>query len=47
VPHGGGYNFNLGRLSLQNITLKGGAAPARVYIPELLADTVTGKWMLL
>lgn len=43
VPHGSGHNFNLGRLFFQNITLRGGAAPARAYIPELLADTVAGK----
>ena len=43
VPHGSGHNFNLGRLFRNNITLRGGAAPARAYIPELLADTVAGK----
>ncbi|MEH1769555.1 zinc-dependent alcohol dehydrogenase family protein [Nostoc sp.] len=43
VPHGSGHNFNLGRLFRQNITLRGGVAPARAYIPELLADTVAGK----
>lgn len=42
VPHGSGHNLNLGRLFRQNITLRGGVAPAR-YIPELLADTVAGK----
>ncbi|MEH2300059.1 MAG: hypothetical protein V7K88_13810 [Nostoc sp.] len=28
---------------MSNITLRGGAAPARAYIPELLADTMAGK----
>lgn len=43
VPHGSGQNFNLSRLFMSNITLRGGAAPARAYIPELLADTMAGK----
>jgi threonine dehydrogenase-like Zn-dependent dehydrogenase len=43
VPHGSNHNFNLGGLFMNNITLRGGAAPARAYIPELLADTVAGK----
>lgn len=43
VPHGSGHNFNLSRLFVQNITSRGGVAPARAYIPELLADTVAGK----
>lgn len=43
VPHGSSQNFNLGRLFMSNITLQGGVAPARAYIPELLADTVAGK----
>ena len=32
VPHGSGHNFNLNRLFMNNITLRGGAAPARAYI---------------
>ncbi|WP_439566614.1 hypothetical protein [Gloeocapsopsis crepidinum] len=28
---------------MNNITLRGGNAPARAYIPELLADTVADK----
>ena len=32
VPHGSEHNFNLGRLFMNNITLRGGAAPARAYI---------------
>jgi threonine dehydrogenase-like Zn-dependent dehydrogenase len=43
VPHGSNHNFNLGGLFMNNITLRGGAAPARAYIPELLADTVAGQ----
>ena len=30
-------------VSKSNITLNGGVAPARAYIPELLQDTVAGK----
>lgn len=43
VPHGSSQNFNLSRLFRNNIALRGGVAPARAYIPELLADTVAGK----
>lgn len=32
VPHGSGHNFNLNRLFMQNITLRGGVSPARAYI---------------
>lgn len=32
VPHGSGHNFNLNRLFMNNIILRGGAAPARAYI---------------
>lgn len=28
---------------MNNITLRGGTAPARAYFPELLADTIAGK----
>lgn len=31
VPHGSSHNFNLGRLFMQNITLRGGVAPARLH----------------
>jgi len=47
VPHGSSHNFNLGRLFMQNITLRGGAVPARAYIPELLADRWQANSMLL
>lgn len=29
VPHGSGHNFNLNRLFMNNITLRGGSTPAR------------------
>lgn len=43
VPHGSTQNFNLNRLFMNNITLRGGAAPVRAYVSDLLADTVSGK----
>ncbi len=42
MPHGSG-TINLPRLFMSNITLRGGVAPARAYIPELLTDVVGGK----
>jgi len=42
VPHGS-ETINLPRLFISNIALRGGVAPARAYIPELLADVVAGK----
>jgi threonine dehydrogenase-like Zn-dependent dehydrogenase len=42
VPHGS-ETINLSRMFLSNIALRGGVAPARNYIPELLADVVAGK----
>ena len=42
VPHGS-ETINLGQMFMSNITLRGGVAPARAYIPELLADVVAGK----
>lgn len=42
VPHGS-ETINLSRMFLSNIALKGGVAPARAYIPELLEDVVAGK----
>ncbi|MEW5861499.1 MAG: zinc-binding dehydrogenase [Cyanobacteriota bacterium] len=32
VPHGSNHNFNLSGLFMNNITLRGGVAPARAYI---------------
>ena len=42
VPHGS-ETINLERMFMSNIALRGGVAPARAYIPELLADVVAGK----
>ncbi|MFH7028768.1 MAG: zinc-dependent alcohol dehydrogenase family protein [Heteroscytonema crispum UTEX LB 1556] len=42
VPHGS-ETINLGHMFRSNIALRGGVAPARAYIPELLADVVAGK----
>jgi threonine dehydrogenase-like Zn-dependent dehydrogenase len=42
VPHGS-ETINLGRMFMSNITLRGGVAPARSYIPELLSDVLAGK----
>lgn len=42
VPHGS-ETINLQRMFMSNIALHGGVAPARAYIPELLADVVAGK----
>ncbi|MGJ5632134.1 hypothetical protein [Nostoc sp. CALU 1950] len=36
-----------GRLFLNNITLRGGAAPARAYIPELLPYRLANSTPLL
>ena len=35
--------IDLGRMFRENIALKGGVAPVRAYIPELLADVLAGK----
>lgn len=43
VPHGSTESFNLAGLFMNNITLKGGVAPVRAYIPDLLEDVVTQK----
>ena len=42
VPHGSGEAVDLQRMFMSNITLSGGVAPARAYIPELLADVIAG-----
>ena len=41
VPHGS-ETINLPKMFHSNITLRGGVAPARAYIPELLADVIAG-----
>jgi threonine dehydrogenase-like Zn-dependent dehydrogenase len=42
VPNGGGA-IDLGRMFRHNVALKGGVAPVRAYIPELLADVLAGR----
>ncbi len=42
VPHGS-EQLNLGRLFGSNIALRGGVAPVRAYLPELLADVLAGR----
>ncbi len=36
-------SINIGRLFGENITFRGGVAPVRAYIPELMADILAGK----
>jgi threonine dehydrogenase-like Zn-dependent dehydrogenase len=38
-----GARIDPGRIFGQNITLRGGVAPARAYIPELMPDVAAGK----
>lgn len=40
VPHGSAAGVDMGQLFARNIALRGGVAPARAYIPELLADVL-------
>ncbi|MEV5281208.1 zinc-dependent alcohol dehydrogenase family protein [Streptomyces sp. NPDC051994] len=42
VPHGSGTGLDLGVMFDRNIALRGGVAPVRTYIPELLADVLNG-----
>ncbi|MFG2141084.1 zinc-dependent alcohol dehydrogenase family protein [Streptomyces sp. NPDC048650] len=42
VPHGGGAGVDIGQMFGRNVALAGGIAPARAYIPELLADVLSG-----
>lgn len=42
VPHGGSAGVDIGDMFGRNITLAGGVAPARAYIPELLTDVLAG-----
>ncbi|MEU6017319.1 zinc-dependent alcohol dehydrogenase family protein [Streptomyces sp. NPDC047515] len=42
VPHGSGTGLDLGVMFDRNITLRGGVAPVRTYIPELLPDVLSG-----
>lgn len=42
VPHGSGTGLDLGEMFDRNIALRGGVAPVRAYIPELLPDVLDG-----
>ena len=42
VPHGSGTGLDLSVLFDRNIALRGGVAPVRAYIPELLPDILDG-----
>ncbi len=42
APHGSGQ-IPLGRMFASNIGVRGGLAPARAYLPELLADVLAGR----
>ncbi len=43
VPYGADKGLNLRRMFVENVALRGGVAPVRAYIPELLADVLAGK----
>lgn len=42
VPHGAGAGVDTTWMFGRNVSLAGGVAPARVYIPELLPDVLSG-----
>ncbi|MBD5633134.1 MAG: zinc-dependent alcohol dehydrogenase family protein [Candidatus Eremiobacteraeota bacterium] len=42
VPYGAHDGLNLRRMFSQNIALRGGVAPVRAYIPELMEDVLAG-----
>ncbi|MFI5966455.1 zinc-dependent alcohol dehydrogenase family protein [Streptomyces asoensis] len=42
VPHGGSAGVTIGEMFDRNVSLRGGVAPARAYIPELLPDVLSG-----
>jgi threonine dehydrogenase-like Zn-dependent dehydrogenase len=42
VPHGGSAGVDIGQMFGRNVAVGGGVAPARAYIPELLADVLAG-----
>ncbi|MFF4652271.1 zinc-dependent alcohol dehydrogenase family protein [Streptomyces sp. NPDC001380] len=43
VPHGGSAGIDIGQMFNRNVGLRGGVAPARAYIPELLEDVLSGR----
>ncbi|MGW4382540.1 zinc-dependent alcohol dehydrogenase family protein [Kitasatospora sp. NPDC004531] len=42
VPHGGSAGVDIRQMFDRNVRVGGGVAPARAYIPELLADVLSG-----
>ncbi|MFD9689468.1 zinc-dependent alcohol dehydrogenase family protein [Kitasatospora sp. NPDC059146] len=42
VPHGGSAGVDISQMFDRNVSLAGGVAPARAYIPELLPDVLSG-----
>ncbi|MFC9329925.1 zinc-dependent alcohol dehydrogenase family protein [Kitasatospora sp. NPDC057015] len=42
VPHGGSAGVDVGQMFGRNVSLRGGVAPARAYIPQLLPDVLSG-----
>ncbi|GCD95722.1 zinc-dependent alcohol dehydrogenase family protein [Embleya hyalina] len=42
APHGSGEGLDVGALFMNNLTLRGGIAPVRSYIPELLPRVLDG-----
>ena len=42
VPNGVSEGLALGRIFRRNVTVAGGIAPARAYLPELMADVLAG-----
>ncbi|MFI6445317.1 zinc-dependent alcohol dehydrogenase family protein [Kitasatospora sp. NPDC050543] len=42
VPHGGSAGVDIGQMFGRNVSLNGGVAPARAYIPQLLPDVLSG-----
>ncbi|MEV4760397.1 alcohol dehydrogenase catalytic domain-containing protein [Micromonospora sp. NPDC049559] len=42
VPHGGEQALDIRQMFYRNVAVRGGIAPARAYIPELLPDVLSG-----
>ncbi|HEX6683100.1 MAG TPA: alcohol dehydrogenase catalytic domain-containing protein [Candidatus Limnocylindrales bacterium] len=42
VPHGGSAGVDVKQMFNRNVSLRGGVAPARKYLPELLRDVLDG-----
>jgi threonine dehydrogenase-like Zn-dependent dehydrogenase len=43
VPHGGSAGVDISTMFSSNVGLRGGVAPARAYIPQLLEDVLAGN----